>query len=108
MEKYRKNRRRRYFGTLRMMSQQRLKLKKTNNYKTKSKTTSFLLGSVFFSFILALVIIFKAGRNLEESITDYATIESKRIATTILNDVIRNYNFSEKNLYLVHIFHPFC
>ena len=33
---------------------------------------------------------------MEKSITDYATIEVKRVATTILNDVIRNYNFRKK------------
>ena len=84
-----------------MIKHQRLRLKKTNNCKPKSKTFSFLLGSIFFSFVLALFIIFKVGKNLEESITDYATIEVKRVATTILNDVIRNYNFSEENLYKI-------
>lgn len=80
-----------------MIKHQRLRLKKVNN--CKSKTFPFFIGSIFFSFVLAIVIIFKAGKNLEKSITDYATIETKRVATAILNDVIRNCNFSEENLY---------
>ncbi len=82
-----------------MIKKQRLKLKKANNYNRKSRISSFFIASILFSLLLALVIIFKAGNNLEKSITDYATIEVKRVATTILNDVIRNYNFSEENLY---------
>ena len=82
-----------------MIKHQRLRLKKVNN--CKSKTFPFFIGSIFFSFVLAIVIIFKAGKNLEKSITDYATIETKRVATAILNDVIRNCNFSEENLYEV-------
>ena len=79
------------------MNSRRLHLKKSK----KSNPISFLLGTIFFSFILTIIIIFKAGKHLEESITSYATIETKRVATTILNDVIRNYDFTKEDLYKI-------
>ena len=69
--------------------------------KVYADLTSPLLGTIFFSFILTIIIIFKAGKHLEESITSYASIETKRVATSILNDVIRNYDFTKENLYKI-------
>ena len=79
------------------MNSRRLHLKR----RKKSNPISFLLGTIFFSFILTIIIIFKAGKHLEESITSYASIETKRVATSILNDVIRNDDFTIENLYKI-------
>lgn len=64
---------------------QRMNLKKRK--KPISKWKCFLL-SVLIAFLMAFFLVLSTGRKLEKIIVNYATIETKRIATTILNQVI--------------------
>lgn len=76
---------------------QRVHLKKAR--KKRSKWICFLY-TILFSLLFTFFLIAWAGKKLERIIIRYATIETNRIATTILNDVIREENFvPEEELY---------
>ncbi len=60
-----------------------------------------LLCYSIFSFFLAIGLILLSGKKLENVIISYATIETERVATTILNQVTRNNITIPSNLYTV-------
>ncbi len=78
---------------------QRIHLKKRR--KTLSKLAKFII-IVISALLVAFIFVFLAGKKLETIIVNYATIETNRIATTILNSVVRKHNIiPEENLYTI-------
>ena len=68
----------------------RLYLKKEKN---RISPFIFVLCTFFTALLASFFLLFFVGKKLEPIIINYATIETKRIANAILNDVIRKENF---------------
>ncbi len=87
------------------MTSGRIHLKKPRKHSPRSRRQTcflFFVYSLLASFLATLLLLSFAGRKLQDIIIRYASTETNRIATAILNDTIRNENLlSSDTLYTI-------